>query len=71
MENYSDKRFISVEELANIMGISKSQAYKLVHSETLGFKVLAIGTRIIIPLNSFNNWYNSLADTDEIEGEAE
>lgn len=62
MENQNDKLFIGVEELGDILGISKSQAYKLIHSDSIGFKVLAIGKRYIIPLNSFNNWYNSLTE---------
>lgn len=62
MENQNDKKFISVEELGEMLGISKSQAYKLIHNDYIGFKVLAIGKRYIIPLNSFYNWYNSLAE---------
>ena len=32
MENQNDKKFISVEELGEMLGISKSQAYKLILS---------------------------------------
>ena len=62
MDNQNDKKFMRVEELAEILEISKSQAYKLIRSDSVGFKVLAIGTRLIIPVNSFNKWYDSLAE---------
>lgn len=60
--------FMKVNDVAEIMGISKSLAYEYVQSENCPFTVLRINRRYIIPYNSFYAWYNSLAkDNGESE----
>ena len=59
-ENYKDKEFINVTELAEIMGISKAYAYIYVKSPDCPFVCLQMGKRIIIPTNDFFRWYDSL-----------
>jgi len=55
-----DKDFITVNELAEIMGIGKSLAYQYVNSNSCPFTVLKVKTRYTIPTNSFYKWYDSL-----------
>ena len=66
-ENYRDKEFITVEQLAEVMNISKSYAYMFMKREDLPFTYLQLGRRMIIPTNSFYSWYDSLAN--EAKGE--
>ncbi len=49
-----DKATISVQELSSIMGISLPKAYELAHSQD--FPTIKIGTRILIPVEAFNEW---------------
>ena len=46
--------YISVDEMAKMLSIARVTAYQL--TKTNGFPCFYIGKRIIIPLNSFNNW---------------
>lgn len=48
------KSTISVKELSSQMGISIPKAYELVKTE--GFPKIRIGTRILIPVEAFNEW---------------
>lgn len=48
------------------MGISLPKAYELVKQP--GFPVLRIGTRILIPVDSFNAWLNRKAEGGEKDG---
>ena len=60
-ERLKGKDFINVAELAEIMGISNSYAYNLVKNEECPFTVIRLGVkRILIPVNSFCQWYESL-----------
>ena len=53
--------FMKVNDVAEVMGISKSLAYEYLQSEECPFTVLRINSRYIVPYNSFCTWYNSLA----------
>ena len=44
----------SVQEIAKVLGISKTSAYDLVRSK--GFPVLKIGSRLIVPKDKFRKW---------------
>ncbi len=49
-----EKITISVQELAEQMGISLPKAYEL--TRTVGFPVIRVGTRVLIPLAEFRRW---------------
>lgn len=59
---YREKSFISVTELSNILGVSRTYAYQIVAGAECGFNVVRMGKRFIIPTNSFFKWYDSLKD---------
>ena len=48
------KMTITVQELAEHMGISKPKAYELAKSE--GFPAIKVGKRIVIPTDGFKHW---------------
>lgn len=49
------KRFMSVTEMAEILGIGKTKAYELVKSD--GFPILILdGRRYVIPSDEFEVW---------------
>lgn len=54
----NDKRTYTVAEIARILGIGRTSAYKFVN-EKPDFKVVKIGHSIRISKNSFDNWLNS------------
>ena len=60
MEEQKEPRFYNVEQLSNILGISRSKTYELVSSPDCPFVALKIGKRVCIPANSFYKWYESL-----------
>jgi excisionase family DNA binding protein len=45
---------LSVEDVANVLGIGRRQAYRLCHSK--GFPCLNVGRRLIIPKPAFVKW---------------
>ncbi|MBQ0071939.1 MAG: helix-turn-helix domain-containing protein [Spirochaetales bacterium] len=49
-----EKTTISVQELAAQLGISLAKTYELVKRP--GFPTIRIGTRILIPVELFNDW---------------
>ena len=49
-----DKRTYTVKEIADILGIGKTAAYKLVHTGV--FKTVQIGTTIRVSRQSFDDW---------------
>ena len=61
-----ERSTMSVQELSSQMGISLPKAYELVKQP--GFPVLRIGTRILIPVDSFNAWLNRKAEGGENDG---
>ena len=46
--------FLSVQELAEVLGVSRAVAYDLVRQET--FPSINIGNRIVIPREKFLEW---------------
>lgn len=52
-----EKQFYTVNDLAEIMPIGKTNIYSLVHSKD--FPAITVGRRIIIPIDRFNEWLNS------------
>jgi excisionase family DNA binding protein len=60
LQDLRNEAFITVDELATIMRISRSMAYKYVKSRECPFNRQQIGTRILIPTKTFFQWYDSL-----------
>ena len=60
-----ESKFYTVDDLSVLMNISRSYAYKLVKQNSTPFKVLKIGSRYIVPKNSFETWYNQLNNVDQ------
>lgn len=58
-----EKITISVQELAEQMGISLPKAYEL--TKTVGFPVIRVGTRVLIPLAAFQSWLTNNANQRE------
>ena len=54
MEN--NKLVYSIQEVADLLGISKSYAYELARKGI--FPVLELGTKRVIPKEKFNKWVN-------------
>ena len=57
-----NKVTISVQELSARMGISLNKAYELTRSP--GFPILRVGTRILIPVDSLNEWLRNHVHTE-------
>ena len=49
--------FLNAEMVAQVLGISISSAYELMH-ET-GFPALRVGSRIVVPKEKFYQWVES------------
>ena len=58
-----EKITISVQELAEQMGISLPKAYEL--TKSAGFPVIRVGTRVLIPLAEFQRWLTNNANRRE------
>lgn len=58
-----EKTTMSVQELSSQMGISLPKAYELV--KTPGFPSIRIGTRILIPIDSFREWLVITSNKEE------
>ena len=48
--------FINADTLSDVLGISKSSAYELMHDE--GFPSVRISSRIVVPKEAFIEWIN-------------
>ena len=59
-----EKTTMSVQELSSRMGISLPKAYELVKRP--GFPVIYIGTRILIPVDAFNEWLKKEAEREVV-----
>ena len=46
--------FLNAEMVAQTLGISSAGAYELMHS--VGFPVLRIGSRLVVPKEKFQYW---------------
>lgn len=51
-----EKIVYSIQEAADLLGISKSYAYELVRNGTI--PVLELGKKRVIPKEKFNKWIN-------------
>lgn len=58
-----DKKTMSVTELSMQMGISLPKAYELVKQP--GFPTIRVGTRILIPVDGFQEWLKKNSQTEE------
>jgi predicted DNA-binding transcriptional regulator AlpA len=61
-DDYRKKYFITVEELSEIMRLSRSATYNYVKSSDCPFYREQIGKRIVIPTKSFFQWYDALGN---------
>ena len=52
--------FLNAEMVANLLGISISSCYELIHEKN--FPKLTIGNRIVIPKDRFQEWVNQRLD---------
>ena len=59
----TEKSVLSVQELAQQMGISLPKAYELVKEP--GFPTIHIGTRILIPTEGFQTWLRQKSGSNE------
>jgi excisionase family DNA binding protein len=55
-----EKITLSVQELANCLGISLPKAYQLTHQP--GFPVVRIGNRRLIPMKEFRAWLTTMSE---------
>ena len=56
-KNYDEMPLmLSVHDLAEVLGISKSSAYVLAKEK--GFPTLKIGARVVVPREKFIEWIN-------------
>ena len=55
-----EKKTYSVEEAAQVVGISARYMYDLVRTE--GFPVIRIGRRLLIPITGLNRWLEEQAE---------
>ncbi len=60
-----DKKTMSVQELALYMGISLPKAYEVVHRPD--FPSFRVGTRILIPTESFTEWLKKAAEHENTQ----
>lgn len=60
-----DKITMSVQEMAEQMGISLPKAYELTRS--LGFPVIRVGTRVLIPVADLQKWLSAQAMSSEYD----
>ena len=55
----AEKLAYSVPEMAKMLGISRNGAYNLVKSA--GFPAIALGRRVLIPVDALQSWLNRKA----------
>ena len=59
-----DELFLNAKTVAEVLGISVSGAYELLHQED--FPVLRIGSRLVVPKEKFLSWIESQTGGNEI-----
>ena len=64
LDKFRAEAFITVEDLAVILGVSRSFAYDYIKDSECPFVCIKMGRRYVIPTNNFFNWYDSLADIE-------
>lgn len=57
VEENTTKKFYTAEEVAEILRISRSTAYKYLNSDECPFNRMFIGKRVVVPVNAFEMWY--------------
>ena len=58
---YKDKLVINVDELAEVLGISRPRAYDLVHTE--GFPAVRVSERrFVVPVKALEAWLEKQAE---------
>ena len=58
---------LSVNQLANVLGISRTSSYYLVRSK--GFPSITIGSRIVIPKDELMIWIQNQLNSKEVKNE--
>ncbi len=58
-----EKLVYSIQEVAELLGISKSYAYELARNGTL--PVLELGKKRVIPKNKLNQWVNGEGELEK------
>lgn len=53
---FMEKLVYSIQEVAELLGLSRSYTYQLVRNGTIPF--IQLGNKRIIPKEKFNNWLN-------------
>lgn len=56
-----EKRTYTVQEVANILGISRNHAYEYIGK--IGVRVIRIGATIRIPKTDFEEWFHGVGKT--------
>lgn len=51
---------LTVPQVAEVLGVSKTSAYELAHSD--GFPSIALGTRLIVPRDKFLKWIDEQSE---------
>ena len=58
---------LSVNQLANVLGISRTRSYDLVRSK--GFPSITIGSRIVVPKDELMIWIQKQLNSKEVKNE--
>lgn len=58
---------LSVNQLANVLGISRTSSYDLVRSN--GFPSITIGSRIVVPKDELMIWIQNQLNSKEVKNE--
>ena len=58
---------LSVNQLANVLGISHTRSYDLVRSK--GFPSITIGSRIVVPKDELMIWIQNQLNSKEVKNE--
>lgn len=58
-----EKLVYSIQEVAELLGISRSYAYELVRNGTI--PALVLGKKWVVPKEKFNNWVNGERELDK------
>lgn len=57
IKSYDDlPLMLKASEVAQVLGISRANAYELMHAKGNGFPVLRIGRRMIVPRDKLLDW---------------
>lgn len=60
LEEIKERVFLTPQEVADILGFSKSFCYDFIKDDDCPFYVLKVKARYTIPTNSFLSWYESM-----------